>query len=221
MSTSIKSTKHTMKRVHTMGGKGCPAHNRDTSGQCVANAFSLLEMVLVMAVIGLLSILVVPAYSSITSATALTKGANDLTQILEGSRTYAMARHTYVWIGFSNLTATGNWRLQTIAIASLDGTTTNTPSNITTVFKTSRIDNLYLASLPTQPNPTVTDPWTSLPITSGLVYSPEGELLCAGAIGSNARLQLLPAHGFSVMLSNAGATIAVNALTGRQSISQP
>lgn len=185
------------------------------------NAFSLLEMLLVMAVIGLVSMLMVPAYSSITAATALTKGANDLTQILEGSRTYAMARHTYVWIGFSNLSDTLNCKLQTIALASLDGTTTNTPGNLTTVFKTSRIDNLYLASSPSQPNPNITDPGTLLPINSGLLYSPEGELLSEGAIGSNACLQLLPTHGFKVMPANTGATIKVEALTGRQTVSQP
>jgi prepilin-type N-terminal cleavage/methylation domain-containing protein len=63
-------------------------------------AFSLVELLVVAAIIGILTALAVPALNSIGTARGLTKAGSDISSILEQGRTYAMANNTYVWVGF-------------------------------------------------------------------------------------------------------------------------
>ena len=65
-------------------------------------AFSLIELLVVVAIMGILAALIVPAFNSIGTARGVTKAGADISSILEQGRTYAMANNTYVWVGFQS-----------------------------------------------------------------------------------------------------------------------
>src|SRR5207248_2044597 len=99
-------------------------------------AFTLLEMLVVMAIIALLMVLVAPAFTSLKSAGDVTGAAYTVKGVLDQARTYAMANNTYTWVGFyeENVSSTtpgtvGVGRLVMSIVASKDGTIPYDPSN--------------------------------------------------------------------------------------------
>lgn len=65
--------------------------------------YSLLELLAVVAVISLLAVLSVPAIGSIVASMGIQKATDEITGLLEFAKTEAMARKTYVWVGFANI----------------------------------------------------------------------------------------------------------------------
>jgi prepilin-type N-terminal cleavage/methylation domain-containing protein len=63
-------------------------------------AFTLLELLVVVAIIVILMVLVVPAFTKIKTGNDITAAAYSITGALEQGRNYAMANNTYVWVGF-------------------------------------------------------------------------------------------------------------------------
>jgi type II secretory pathway pseudopilin PulG len=59
-----------------------------------------MELLTVMAVIGILAALVVPMMASLKTANNITKAAADIASGLEKARAYAIANNTYAWAGF-------------------------------------------------------------------------------------------------------------------------
>ena len=123
-------------------------------------AFTLLEMLVVMGIIALLMVLVAPAFTSLKSAGDVTSAAYTVKGVLDTARTYAKANNTYTWVGFfeENVTSTtpgtaGIGRLVMSIVASKDGTIIYNPTNLaqqglTTsliqVGKLTKIDNVHL-----------------------------------------------------------------------------
>lgn len=104
--------------------------------------FSLVELLMVIAVIGVLAVLVAPALSSILGAKGVTRGASDVAAVLELARMEAMARRTYVYVGFENTTnALGNAELCIAAVASPDGSSATT-ADLIPVTKVVRVANI-------------------------------------------------------------------------------
>ena len=64
------------------------------------SAFTLLELLIVVGVIGLLLALIAPAFTTITSGTDVTGAAYNIKGVLDTARTYAKANNTYTWVGF-------------------------------------------------------------------------------------------------------------------------
>src|SRR5438477_8600538 len=62
--------------------------------------FSLIELLVVIAIIVLVTALIVPAFTSIKSASDVTTTAYTIKGVLEQARTYAMANNTYTYVGF-------------------------------------------------------------------------------------------------------------------------
>src|SRR5204862_2250950 len=62
--------------------------------------FTLVELIVVIALISTLMVLVAPAFTGIKGANDVTSAAYTIKEALEQARTYAMAYKTYVWIGF-------------------------------------------------------------------------------------------------------------------------
>src|SRR6266567_9104384 len=92
-------------------------------------AFTLIEMLVVMAIIALLMVLVAPAFTNLKSAGDVTGAASTVKGILDQARTYAKANNTYTWVGFyeENVASTtpgtvGVGRLVMSVVASTDGT---------------------------------------------------------------------------------------------------
>jgi type II secretory pathway pseudopilin PulG len=91
---------------------------------------------MVVGVIGLLLVLIAPAFTSIKSGTDVSSAIYGLKQVLENARAYAKANHTYVFVGFAEVDSSVNpWvspqvttgdtpygRVAVAVVASKDGT---------------------------------------------------------------------------------------------------
>jgi Tfp pilus assembly protein FimT len=123
----------------------------------------LLELLIVVGIIGLLLVLIAPAFTTIKGGTDVTSAAYTIKGVLDTARTYAKANNTYAWVGFyeenvdnpaspnSDTPAVG--RLVMSVAASKDGTTIYNPTNplqqnltgsLVQVGKLTKIDNVHL-----------------------------------------------------------------------------
>jgi type II secretory pathway pseudopilin PulG len=66
-----------------------------------ASAFTLLELLIVIGIIGFLLVLIVPAFTTIKSSGDVTSAAYTIKGVLDTARTYAKANNTYTWVGFA------------------------------------------------------------------------------------------------------------------------
>ena len=142
------------------------------------SAFTLIELMVVIGIIVLLSVLLVPAFTSLKGSSDITNAAYTITGVLEQARNYAMANNTFVWVGFYEeaTTATsptnatppypGKGRLMLAMVASKDGTTNCqdpasntttriplTPNQITQIGKLIKIENIHMTDVGA-PSPT-------------------------------------------------------------------
>ena len=95
-------------------------------------AFTLVELLVVIGLIVVLMALMGPAMNAIKGANDVTKTVYDLASTLEQARAYAIANHTYAWVGIGefdaskNASATpqvpGDGRVVIAVVASRDGT---------------------------------------------------------------------------------------------------
>src|SRR5438477_8439098 len=130
-----------------------------------ARAFTLLELLIVVGIIGLLLVLLAPAFTTIKGGTDVTSAAYTIQGVLDTARTYAKANNTYTWVGFfeedapppaSPSAIAGTGRVVMSIVASKDGTmlyTGNLGSPVTLdptsatllqVDKLAKIDNVHL-----------------------------------------------------------------------------
>ncbi|MFZ4773759.1 MAG: pilus assembly FimT family protein [Terrimicrobiaceae bacterium] len=118
--------------------------------------FSLIELLSVMAIIGMLMAAAVPAMNSIKGGGDLMKAAYDIGGVLEQARAYAMANNTYVFVGLTEVNASnsesaggqqpGTGRVVLAAAGSKDGTRSfgTGNANLVALTKIRRFDNLHL-----------------------------------------------------------------------------
>src|SRR5213080_4796 len=123
--------------------------------------FTLLELLIVVGIIGLLLVLIAPAFTYIKGSTDVTSAAYTIKGVLDTARTYAKANNTYTWVGFfeedvsqpSNIpAAAGTGRVVMSIVASNDGTIIYDPNNLAPinagrllqVGKLTKIDNAHL-----------------------------------------------------------------------------
>ena len=62
--------------------------------------FTLLELLIVVGIMGLLLVLIAPAFTTIKGGTDVTSAAYTIKGVLDTARTYAKANNTYTWVGF-------------------------------------------------------------------------------------------------------------------------
>jgi len=118
--------------------------------------FTLLELLIVVGIIGLLLVLIAPAFTTIKGGSDVTSAAYTIKGVLDTARTYAKANNTYAWIGFSGSigsTVTGSVAL--CVVASKDGTDLGTSVNqvgnrvdittvVTPIGKVMRLENAHI-----------------------------------------------------------------------------
>jgi prepilin-type N-terminal cleavage/methylation domain-containing protein len=121
-------------------------------------AFTLIELLVVIGIIGLLMVLIVPAFTSLKSAGDVTSAAYTIKGALDTARTYAKANNTYTWVGFAgSIGGTVTGQVQVAIVASKDGTDLGTGVNVvgppiditarvTPVGKLVRIDNIDIGN---------------------------------------------------------------------------
>lgn len=124
-------------------------------------AFSLIELLSVMAIVGMLTAAVLPAINSIKDGGGVTQAAYDISSVLEQARSYAMANNTYVFVGLAEVNGTtsdaaaqtpGKGRVVVAAAGSKDGTRSfgAANANLVPLSKLRRFENMHLAD--TVPN---------------------------------------------------------------------
>src|SRR5207247_6690113 len=94
-----------------------------------SKSFTLLELLIVVGIIGLLLVLIGPAFTYIKGGTDVTSAAYTIKDVLDTARTYAKANNTYTWVGFfeEDVSSTtpgtaGVGRLVMSIVSSKDGT---------------------------------------------------------------------------------------------------
>lgn len=114
--------------------------------------FTLLELLLVIAVLGLLTVVAIPVISGIDRRRDITSSAYGLHDLLEFARSEAMARNTYTWVGFANVPSThpgnGTGAPQVVAavFCSQDGTPTVGQSLIGALVKPLKFKNVKIVA---------------------------------------------------------------------------
>ena len=160
-------------------------------------AFTLLELLVVIAIIAILTVLVAPAFTNIKSGNDVTTSADKIKGLLSQARTYAQANNTYAWVGFyeedgsvssTNPPTPGNGRLVLSIVASKDGTNIYGSSSgpidctkLTQVAALIKIDNVHLPLLAIGTEAGDADTFDTRPAlqfdpTAGYNYSRLGEL---------------------------------------------
>lgn len=127
--------------------------------------FTLIEMIVVIAIMVTLMVLVMPSFTNIRGGTDFTSSAYNIAGALDQARAYAMANNTYVWVGFSEedgskpsttlggTVTSGTGRVIVATVASTNGSrytsavalsATTSGVTLVTVNKVLKLDNLHL-----------------------------------------------------------------------------
>jgi prepilin-type N-terminal cleavage/methylation domain-containing protein len=213
-----------------------------------ARGFTLVELLIVIAILGILMAVVAPSLPSLLGAKAIGKAANEVAAVLERARAEAMSRRTYIYVGFLNSTnAAGNSELRIGAAASLDGTssTTATATNLRALTRVNPMENMQMTDLGGLPQsvqskapPDLTnfvstsatkvsfsigkENFTNVP---GIIISPQGELLPAAASFSflpSASIGLIPTRKTTPLTNGKdGAIVTYRGGSGRIEITRP
>jgi prepilin-type N-terminal cleavage/methylation domain-containing protein len=116
------------------------------------HAFSLIELLAVMAILATLSAVTIPAVQSLRGAGSVNRAISDLSGTLEMARAHAMANRTYVRVLLASLPASGaRVTASTLAlvVSPSDGTTRNSdmsdPSAWPTLSRPLVLENLGLS----------------------------------------------------------------------------
>jgi prepilin-type N-terminal cleavage/methylation domain-containing protein len=121
--------------------------NKRTIERRLQRAFTLIEMLAVLAIISIIGVLLVPAFGSLSNARAVNQGVDEVSSILQMARSEAVARQSYVWVGFSQgTTSEGAPQLTMMAASSLDGSTNYAPANLTVVTRPVRVTGVVMTT---------------------------------------------------------------------------
>lgn len=109
--------------------------------------FTFIELLVVLAIFGILASLIVPAFNSIGAARGVVAASYKISEALELARSEAVARRTYVWLGLQDSTNFGNRNLHLGVVYSKDGSTNNSPTNIQAISRSILLENVALVEL--------------------------------------------------------------------------
>ena len=144
-------------------------------------AFTLIELLTVIAIVVIVSMIAIPAFQSLKGANDLTVAVNGVSGMLERARAYAMANNLYVYVGIAEVsadvsatavpqtpaTASAGGRLAMAAVAVRDGTrgynllstlpnpawtNYNNGSNLVALGNLEVFENIHLAALGVPPS---------------------------------------------------------------------
>ncbi len=103
-----------------------------------------MELLVVMAIIGVLLVVSIPAISSIRQAHGVSDGAYQIAAAVELGRNEALARKTYVWLGLQEMQ--GGDEVSLGMVFSKDGTPSLASDNLQAVGRVVRLGGLGFVS---------------------------------------------------------------------------
>src|SRR5439155_8245996 len=133
--------------------------------------FTLIELLIVVGIIGVLLVLMAPAFTTMKGGTDVTSAAYTIKGVLDTARTYAKVNNTFVWVGVKEVDVSqaasvspqldGIGRVAVAIVASKDGTrgyhitnpslsnhawtpNYNNGANLVAVGKLQYLDNIHL-----------------------------------------------------------------------------
>lgn len=143
-------------------------------------AFTLIELLVVMGIVVLLMAFAVPTVNSIVGGRSVARSITDVTGMLELARAQAIARRSYVYVGFANVVnSDGNSELRLGAVASMDGTNNIASSNLQPITKVVRIPRMQMTNysqLPTTVQSLVRSDAALSQNSNYVVERPQGEV---------------------------------------------
>lgn len=236
-------------RRHPFGSATVANSDREAAVTPGARAFTLLELLVVVALVAVLMALVGPAFNSIQGGGALTKAVNDVSGIFELARAEAMATRSYVYVGFANTTnSDGNSELRIGAVISIDGSSSTAATNLRPISRLSKMPSVVMTNYTNLP-PSVqsaadqslrdnNDYVVGFPTTAYLrghfndtafdncptvAVSPQGEILHATNPGvffrTTSSVGLVPTRG-TTRVANDGAIVSYYGGTGQLRITR-
>jgi len=107
--------------------------------------FSLIEILLVIALIAMITTLAIPAISSIGQARGVSEAGFQFASAIEQARAVAIARQTYVWLGIETNTSSGSRDLLLGTMYSKDGSTNTNATNLQPSSKALTIERVGIA----------------------------------------------------------------------------
>jgi prepilin-type N-terminal cleavage/methylation domain-containing protein len=100
-----------------------PLQNRSPDYLAPKKGFTLIEILVVLAIIAVLATVSGPAIQMLDGAGSVNKASSDVSSVLDLARAYAMTNHTYVRVAFSQIPGASNSpTLVIMPIYSADGT---------------------------------------------------------------------------------------------------
>jgi prepilin-type N-terminal cleavage/methylation domain-containing protein len=130
------------------------------------DAFSLVELLVVITVIALLTSLTVPALSALKNAGGVNQAVNGISLSPDEARAYAMAHNTYVWVGFVQPTGSQNLLVGMVAGTAGGSSSINVssapPTSYVPIATVQSYPNLSLATVSAVESSNSDTSWTSL-----------------------------------------------------------
>ncbi len=123
-----------------------PSHSFSSNRSHCLLGFSLMELLAAIAIISILAVASQPALSGIMGSRNLSRAAGDVASCLEFARSEAIAKNTFVWVGFTNLSQNGTSNLALSIVASRDGSPTSSAANLAPLQRNLRFENIRLAT---------------------------------------------------------------------------
>lgn len=109
-----------------------------------AAGFSLIEILVVVALLILVMALTAPALVGIVQGQGMKRAIGDVSGIAEQARSEAMATSTWTWLGFAQQDKGTHSELVAVVVASLDGTTNMAQDNLRMIAAPVRVENVKL-----------------------------------------------------------------------------
>jgi prepilin-type N-terminal cleavage/methylation domain-containing protein len=114
-----------------------------------SSAFSLIELLAVMAIISVMMAVSVPAFNVLKSTGDISTAAYDIASTLEQARAYAMANNTFVYVGFAeraqmDATKLGEGQILISAMGSKSGSRNFDSQNLVALTRMRKMPNVRL-----------------------------------------------------------------------------
>lgn len=206
------------------------------------NAFSLIELLVVVAIIAVMTILALPALSSIFQARGASEAAYQVSSAIERARAEAVARNTFAWLALQPVSAQQEQNLRVAIMASRDGTTNFAATNLIPLLRPVMLRGAALHAaddlIADQPPPGARD-WLASPpgivFQEGgyrfenhptLTFTPDGEATVQAAPSVTTGFAPLVAIGLvstrgETILTNNPAVVLVDGSTGISEVVRP